>query len=47
MSVGIINKPTTSEDERFDYLSNALKEEIIKQFRGKKLPTAEEQLDKK
>ncbi|MFH1187419.1 MAG: hypothetical protein V1688_00995 [bacterium] len=34
-----------SEDERFEYLSNALRQEIIKQFRGKKLPSAKKQLD--
>lgn len=42
--IDVINKPITSEEERFDYLSNALQQEIIKQFRGKKLPSAEEQL---
>lgn len=46
MNIDIVKKPTASEDERFDYLCNALQEEIIKQFRGKKLPTADEQLGK-
>lgn len=42
--IDIVNKPIASEEERFNYLTRALSEEISQRFRGKKLPSAKEQL---
>jgi Arc/MetJ-type ribon-helix-helix transcriptional regulator len=42
--IDIVNKPIASEEERFDYLTRTLSEEIRERFRSKKLPSAKEQL---
>ncbi|MDI6882963.1 MAG: hypothetical protein QMC93_00600 [Patescibacteria group bacterium] len=42
--IDIIDKPTLSEDERFDYLTRALSDEIVKKYRYKKFPSLQEQL---
>lgn len=40
----VADKPFASEDERFDYLTEAIREEVVRKFHGKKLPSAREQL---
>ncbi len=40
----VLHRPIVSEQERFDYLTGALREEITVRYRGKKLPSLEEQL---
>ena len=40
----IINKPFASEDERFDYLTKAISHQLGERYRGKKIPSLEEQL---
>lgn len=40
----VINKPFVSEDERTDYLVDALHSELTRRFRGKRLPSVREQL---
>lgn len=40
----VINRPIVSEQERFEYLTDALREEVLLRYREKKLPLLEEQL---
>jgi len=40
----VIEKPAISEEERFAFLTKALRAEIKSRFRGKKLPSLKEQL---
>lgn len=40
----ILDKPVVSEDDKFKYLTQAVSQEVVKQFKGKKLPTVTEQL---
>ena len=40
----VINKPLTNEEQRFNYLTNELKKEIVKRYSGTKLLSAREQL---
>ena len=40
----VVNKPFTSEDDRRDYLTAALRTELASRFRGKRLPSVREQL---
>lgn len=40
----IIDKPFTDEDQRFEYFTDAVSDEVKKRFAGKKLPSLEEQL---
>ncbi|OGL88096.1 hypothetical protein A3I42_03620 [Candidatus Uhrbacteria bacterium RIFCSPLOWO2_02_FULL_49_11] len=42
--IDILSKPVVSEEERFRYLTTALANEVVKAYRGKKVPTAREQL---
>mgnify|MGYP001578913344 CR=1 FL=1 len=40
----VIDKPFSNEDERFEYLTKTITKELRARYRGKKLPTLEEQL---
>ncbi len=40
----VVNKPFTSENDRRDYLTTALRTELTNRFHGKRLPSAREQL---
>jgi len=40
----VINKPLTNEEQRFNYLTNELKKEIVKRYSGTKLLSVREQL---
>lgn len=40
----VVDKPYISEDERFDYLSQAIRKEVVQQYKNKKIPSLEEQL---
>jgi len=40
----ILQKRAESEEERFEYLTKVLQEEISERYRGKKLPSLREQL---
>lgn len=40
----IIDKPFISEDERTEFLTNTLRTELTRRFRGKRLPSARDQL---
>jgi metal-responsive CopG/Arc/MetJ family transcriptional regulator len=40
----ILGRRGENEDERFDYLTNVLQEELSMRYRGKTLPSAREQL---
>ena len=42
--INIVNKLEVDEEERFDYLTKALSQEIVKKYRGKKVPSLTEQL---
>jgi len=40
----ILERRSGSEEERFEYLTEFLKKEILEYYRGKKLPSLKEQL---
>lgn len=40
----VLNKPISSEDQRFAYLAENLKLEIAQAYHGKKIPSLKEQL---
>lgn len=40
----VVNKPFANEDERLEYLTAAIARELRERYRGKKLPSAKEQL---
>jgi len=40
----VVNKPFANEDERMEYLTNAIGRELRNRYRGRKLPSAKEQL---
>lgn len=40
----VIHKPFLNEDDRLAYLTNILSRELRERYRGKKLPSAREQL---
>lgn len=40
----VIDKPFSNEDDRFEYLTRTITKELRARYRGKKLPSLEEQL---
>lgn len=40
----VIDKPFSNEDERFEYLAKTITKELRARYRGKKLPSLEQQL---
>lgn len=42
--IDVVDKPIVTEDDRFEYLSKTLTKEIVKRFRGKKIPSLKKQL---
>jgi len=42
--INIVNKLEINEEKRFDYLTKALSEEVIKKYHGKKIPSLKQQL---
>lgn len=40
----VLEKLIVSEEKRFDYLSDVLSKEIVKNYKGKRIPSVEEQL---
>ncbi len=42
--IDIVSKPAVSEDERFDYLTKAISEEVRAQYTGKSIPPLRDQL---
>lgn len=40
----VIDKPFVSEDDRFNYLTGELSKEIMSTFKGKKMPSLQDQL---
>lgn len=40
----ILDKPVLDQEQRFNYLSKALGKALLKKYKGKKLPSLEEQL---
>lgn len=43
--IHVIDKPFATEDERFSYLTDAITKEIQSEYKGKKLPPLEKQLE--
>ena len=42
--INIVNKLEVDEEERFNYLTKALSQEVVKKYRGKKIPLLKKQL---
>ena len=42
--INVIDKPFVTEKDRFDYLTDEIEKSVIKRYKGKKLPSLEEQL---
>lgn len=42
--IDIIEKPIATEDERFAYLTDTVSREVAEKFKGKSLPSLDEQL---
>ena len=45
--IDVLNKPYITEDERFDYLTHAITDEVTRTYRGKKVPSLRQQLSDK
>ena len=43
--IDLVNTPKVNEDERFNYLTKSISQEISKNYKNKKLPSVREQLD--
>ena len=41
----VVNKPTVSEDDQFEFLTESLRAQLQKQYKGKKLPSVSDQLN--
>ncbi len=42
--INIVNKLEVDEEERFNYLTKTLNQEVVKKYRGKKIPLLKKQL---
>ncbi len=42
--IDLLDKPVTSEEERFHFLTKSIKKMISKQYRGRTMPSIQEQL---
>lgn len=42
--INIVNKLEVNEEKRFNYLTKALRTEVIKKYHGKKIPSLKQQL---
>ena len=40
----VVDKPFSNEDERLEYLTSAIARELRERYKGKRLPSAKEQL---